>query len=85
MMCGYVDRHGAFFDCSNERLPFQHDRLCDRLGATEDELMNDFGWIKLTSVLPHDYIYTCAKPMSDAQVKWLTDYGYEVHDEDIII
>lgn len=83
MMCGYVDRYGTFFDCSEERLPFQHDRLCDKLGESEDYLMEQLGWIKLTTVLPNDYIYMCAKSMSDAQVRWLSEHGYEVHDEDV--
>ena len=82
MMRGYVNRYGEFFDCSKERTPFQHDRFCDKLGITEDELMNDLGWVKLTSALPHDYIYMCAKSISDAQINWLVSHGYEIHKED---
>lgn len=81
MHCGYLNRNGEFIDCSHEKNEyFKHESYCDAIGIDEDYLLTMLGWIKLTTCLPNAYI--TYRALSDKQVKWSTDNGYDIEEED---
>ena len=82
MHCGYLSRQGEFIDCSNEHGAFKHEEYCKHLGKDEDYLMDFLGWVKLTTCLPNEYLFTSPRHLSNEQIKWLTENGYEIYKED---
>lgn len=82
MHCGYLDRHGRFIDCSYEHGAFKHESYCRQFGENEDYLMEFLGWVKLTTCLPNEYLFTSPRGLSNKQIEWLTENGYEIQKED---
>ena len=60
MLSGYLTREGEFIDVSGYKITpdeSAHNIFCDAYGYVEEELMEVRGWVKLTTCLPHKYIY----------------------------
>lgn len=80
--CGYITQFGDFIDCSMYPFP-KHQTFQDKVCMDEDYMMEELGYVKLTEVVPNDYIYTCAEGLTNCQVKWLEEHGFKVHEEDL--
>ena len=83
MKIGYLNRQGNFIDVSNYGQICQHIIFCDSNNLNEDDLLENKGWVKLTSVFSNEYIYMFSYPLSKAQQKWLMDNNYKIELWDI--
>lgn len=81
--CGYINRNGEFIDCSHYEGPFKHEKLCLFLKTTEEDLMNFLGWVKLTTCLPNKYIFDSPLGLSQSQINWLEENGYQIDELDL--
>ena len=85
MFSGYLTREGEFIDISDYKITpdeSAHNIFCDAYGYVEEELMEVRGWVKLTTCLPHEYIYMMNMPLSNSQYSWLIENNFKVWDED---
>ena len=85
MFSGYITRKGEFIDVSGYKtIPDEsaHSVFCDAYEYVEEELMEVKGWVKLTTCLPHKYIYMMSIPLSNKQYTWLIENNFKVWDED---
>lgn len=81
--CGYLDRHGIFYDCSQQGGPYRHISWCDERGCDEDQLLEEEGWVKLTESLPNKYIFCYIDGLSVPQIRWLQNHGYKIENYDL--
>lgn len=85
MFSGYITREGEFIDVSDYKITLDesaHSIFCDAHEYVEEELMEVKGWVKLTTCLPHEYIYMMSRPLSNKQYTWLIENNFKVWDED---
>ena len=81
--CGYLDRHGIFYDCSQQEGPYKHNSWCEERGYDEDQLIEQEGWVKFSDVLFNRYIFCYYDGLSIPQIKWLRNHGYKIDDYDL--
>lgn len=79
---GYLDRAGRFYPC-NPEYTTAHNQLCEENDWNEDTLLDCWGWVKTTAVLPERYIYYYRFPLTSAQVNWLVYHDFEIEQWDL--
>ena len=51
---------------------------------SEEYLMEFVGWVKLTLCLPNEYLFMSPRGLSQKQIDWLSENGYEIEEMDLI-
>lgn len=80
---GYITREGQFIDVSvyeNLPGPSNHNKYCWEHETNEELLMNEYQWVKLSTVVPEIFIFH-GYELSTEQIRTLRELGYEVDEE----
>lgn len=78
---GWLDRDGNFYGCK----VMDHCKLAyDAFNMSPEELEDECGFVKITSVLFSEghYILSPCWKLSEQQVQWLSDHGFEIDEWD---
>ena len=83
---GYITREGRFIDVSNiqrKRECSNHLEWCRIHKVHEDELLNERFWVKLSMVIPMNYIFY-GRHLTVEQANTLRKIGIDPYDEDLV-
>ena len=78
---GWLDRDGNFYGCGK----MGHTQLAsDAFGKMDEELEDEYGFVKISSVLTPEnrYILSPYFKLSEQQIQWLSDHGFEIDEWD---
>lgn len=80
---GYISRSGEFYECPQDCETWQgHILLAKKLKHSEDYLLNNMLWVKLSIALYNDYIFFGRK-LTPEQVSKLRELGIEPNEDDL--